>query len=109
MDDEISRSSRFSQATKNRGILTSVNTISGIPSGLFITGLMGSVALYFLFKSFFVAISIGAAYFILMYAIHKDDVRGLEVWLVCIREKTLCWEAGRSKKINFSITNKEDV
>ncbi|AUZ86188.1 hypothetical protein [Methylophaga nitratireducenticrescens] len=109
MEDEINRSSRFSQAAKTRGIFTSVNTISGIPSGLFIAGLLGSIAVYFLFKSFFVAICVGAAYFILMYSIHKDDVRALKIWLACFRDKTLVWEAGRSKRINLIFTDKEDV
>jgi hypothetical protein len=103
------RTSQYEIETKNRDVFNKVHTVRSIPSNLFVFGLVAAIAIYFLFKSFVIAAGFVVGYYTLMYQIHKNDVKGLKIWLACVFDKTVVWEAGRRKALAlFVVHRKED-
>lgn len=86
---------------KNRDAFTRQETRMGMPANVFMAGVVAVFASYFVFKTFFAPIFIGAFYFPLMFTIHKDDSRALKIWLACMFDKTDCWQAGSVNEINL--------
>lgn len=87
------------ESLKNRDAFTKQQTKLGMPTGIFMAGLLVVFGSYFLFKTFLAPILIGGLYYPLMIQIHKNDSRGLLVWLACVRDKQDCWQAGTVNEI----------
>ncbi len=102
--EKTDHSSTFENESKVRNVFTDVNTISSIPSGLFMLGIVVFVMSYMLSKSIVLTLILTIPYFVMMYTIHKDDVHGLKVWMACWGDKTVVWESGRSQELNFIVT-----
>lgn len=98
----------FEEASKNRNIFTDGHFIRGIPSHLFVFGIILVVGAVVVTKSFFMPLIVAPLYFIPMQKIHKDDSKGFSIWLSALKDKIVTFEAGRTKNINFQIFNKGD-
>ena len=105
--EKTDHSSSFEQEAKVRNVFTDVNTISSIPSGLFMLGIVVFVLSYMLGKNIILTLIVTVPYFVTMYTIHKDDVHGLKIWLACLGDKTIVWESGRRQELNFIVTNEQ--
>lgn len=73
------------------------NLIVGIPQGFFMGGLVVMVVSYLVFGFFWLPPVMGVAYYVPMYAIHKEDPKGLDIWLGALSSRTLAWESGQRK------------
>jgi type IV secretory pathway VirB3-like protein len=90
-------------AIKNRKILTENHLILGMPAVLFMIGVCVPVVSFIVFRSFIAAVFLGAAFFAPMLAIHKNDPKGLKVWIACIMDSTSRWSAGSRSRIDLVI------
>ena len=84
---------------KNRRVFNDVATLWGIPTGLVLFGLVLCVGLYAAVRSVFAVLIIAPAYFIPMYLAHKDDPRGLKIWLSVLGDNINQWQCARRKPI----------
>lgn len=94
-------------ATKNRAVFNDVSTMAGMPTGLFLLGVVLCVGMYAATRTFFAILILAPAYFIPMYAIHKDDVRGLKIWLSVWNDNVNLWESARRKPIHIVVREKQ--
>ena len=79
------------------------NLILGIPQGLFMGGLVVMVMAYLIFSLFWLPLVVAMLYYVPLYAIHKDDPKGLTIWLAALSSRTLVWESGRRKSFPLII------
>jgi len=91
---------------KNRDAFTKPDLTVGMPSGVFMFGLLIVFGSYFLLKLFIAPIVLGVIYYSLMFRIHKDDSRALSVWLACWSDDTSGWLSGAINDIEIKILNK---
>ena len=73
------------------------NLILGIPQGFFMGGIVVMVMSYLLFGFFWLPPVVALLYYAPLHAMHKDDPKGLTIWLAALSSRTLVWEAGRRK------------
>lgn len=104
--DSSSQGSNFSNSLKKRGILNDVDFQAGMPTGLFLVGLILALFIYFVSRSFILSFAVAAIYFYIMQAIHKNDVHGFKVWMKCLSSNKLKWEAGRTTPIQLEIIHR---
>ncbi len=69
--------------------------ILGIPQGLFMGGMVVMVMAYLIMGVFWLPVVAGVAYYLPMYAMHKDDPKGLTIWVAALASRTLAWESGQ--------------
>ena len=94
-------------ATRNRAVFNDVSMKAGMPTNLFLLGLVLCIGMYIVTRTLLVPLILAPAYFIPMYAIHKDDVRGLKIWLSVWSDNTNLWEAGTRKPIELVFRKKQ--
>ncbi len=94
-------------ATKNRAVFNDVSMMAGMPTSLFLLGLVLCIGMYAATRTFLTVLILAPAYYIPMYAIHKDDVRGLKIWLSVWNDNTNLWEAGTRKPIHLFVREKQ--
>ncbi len=71
------------------------NVILGIPQGLFMGGLVVMVMAYLVFGLLWLPPVVAVLYYAPLHAMHKDDPKGLTIWLAALSSRTLVWESGR--------------
>ncbi len=94
------------EATKNRAVFNDVSLMFGMPTGIFLLGVVMIVGMYASTRTFLAVFILAPLYYIPMYAIHKDDVRGLKVWLSVWNDSINQWECARRKPLNLVIREK---
>lgn len=93
---------------KNREAFTKQALKMGMPSSLFMLGVLLCFGSYFFSKTFFVPLVVGGFYFPLMFRIHRVDSRGFSVWWSCYTDNSNGWQAGSINEIDIEvIQNKE--
>ncbi|MDR4483123.1 MAG: hypothetical protein R3B95_07845 [Nitrospirales bacterium] len=45
----------------------------------------------------------GVAYYVPMYAMHKDDPKGFTIWMAALSSRTLAWESGHTKTFSHHL------
>lgn len=98
-DDEL--------GVKNANVFLTVDTILGMPSSIFMVGLLVPILIYFITKSFLLTLLIGTCYYIIMFSIHKDDVHAFKIWKALLTSKTNTWFCGKYKKTTLIIMRKK--
>lgn len=96
-------------ANKNRAVFNDVSIIAGMPAGLFLLGIVMCVGMYAASRTVFAVLIIGPAYFIPMYSIHKNDLRGLQVWLSIFNDSVNTWECARRTNMNLIFRHEPGV
>lgn len=96
------------ESLKNREAFTKPALKMGIPSTLFMFGVLVSFGSYFLFKTFLAPLVLGTFYFSLMFRIHRNDSKGLAVWLACWADGSSGWEAGSINDIDIKVINEKE-
>ena len=73
------------------------NVILGIPQGLFMGGIVVMVMAYLVFGLLWLPPVVAVLYYVPLHTMHKDDPKGLTIWLAALSTRTLVWESGRRK------------
>lgn len=91
---------------QNANVFLLVDTIMGMPSGIFMVGLLIPVLIYFITKTFLLTVLITICYYMVMFSIHKDDVHAFKIWKALLTSKTNSWFCGKYKKTILIIMDK---
>jgi|GEM_PF-2405117 type IV secretory pathway VirB3-like protein len=94
------------QGFENRRVFTSQSEIMGLPATLFFAG-AGLVVAFFVLIGWWAALLIGAVFFPPMYHIHREDPRGLQVWVRAMRRSNSLWGAGRLEPLDVIFMDRE--
>mgnify|MGYP000014671388 CR=1 FL=1 len=90
-------------ARHNVKAFTDDHLILGIPQGGFMLGIVIVLLSYFVTKILWLPVLVAALYYVPMYHVHRDDPRGLKIWVNVLASSTLVWEAGRRKPFQFTV------
>lgn len=93
---------------RNRRIFNVKQEKFGIPNDLFVVGCALSGGLFFAL-SWWVGLIIGAAYFSVIYKIHKDDPRAAKAWIRGMTRKNSYWAAGEVEPITVTYLSSRQV
>lgn len=97
-----------SLAFKNHKVFTMQDEILGLPASVFIVGLGLSVSLAVMLFWWMLFVT-SLLYFPPMYHIHKDDPRGLKVWIRALQRRHTYWRAGRASARQLVIFSRSGV
>lgn len=89
----------LNESVKVRKIFSETNTLFGLPTGIFLFGILVVVGSYVIFKMLLLPPVIAFLYYMPMYKIHQDDIRGFHVWKSVIFDSAVHWESSTRKDI----------
>ena len=81
-------------ALSTKRVFTHDTTLFGLPTSVFILGIALMFTTFFLLEKV-LGIILGILYFKMMYTIHEDDPKALQVWIHALKHRKMGWDASR--------------
>lgn len=75
-------------------VFTHDTTLFGLPTSVFILGMALALTTFFLLEKV-LGVVLGILYFKIMYIIHEDDPKALQVWIHALKHRKTGWCASK--------------
>ena len=81
-------------------VFTHDTTLFGLPTLVFVLGIALMFTTFFLLEKV-LGVVLGMLYFKLMYAIHEDDPKALQVWIHALKHRKTGWCASKTSRTHI--------
>ena len=81
-------------ALTTKRVFTHDTTLFGLPTSVFILGVALMFTTFFLLEKV-LGVVLGILYFKMMYAIHEEDPKALQVWIHALKHRKTGWCASK--------------